>query len=292
MRPVTAADTDALRRCFDDPGVRRYLFDDARVTLDATRMLVDRSLASFAECGLGLWVLVDGAALVGFVALQGGADPRTPLGVDRQSADLLYGLLPSYWGIGLATRVARRVVDYGVRARRLTRITANVDVPNRASIALLERLEFAYLETKVLPNGPTQFHALETHAWPGAPDDLDIEFGLGMAAIPNAAPDADTARALIESLAADGYRKVEDSDPPYELGPHWHPFDVVEIVTAGDLTLVETHSGRTFECSPGTRLVIPRRVAHSEHSRGGMAVIIGVRGTDFAAPINRPIDDW
>src|SRR5262249_4608628 len=147
LRPVTAADTDALRRCFDDPGVRRYLFDDARVTLDATRTFVDRSLASFAECGLGLWVLVDGAALVGFVALQPGTDPGTPVDVDRQSADLLYGLLPSYWGTGLATRVARRVVDYGVRARRLARIAANVDVPNRASIALLERLGFAYLET-------------------------------------------------------------------------------------------------------------------------------------------------
>jgi hypothetical protein len=58
------------------------------------------------------------------------------------------------------------------------------------------------------------------------------------------------------------------------------------------LTLIETRSGRTFDCGPGTRVAIPRRVAHTERSRDGMAAIIGVRGTDFAAPINRPMDDW
>jgi hypothetical protein len=123
----------------------------------------------------------------------------------------------------------RRIVDYGVDARRLTRITANVDAPNRASIALLERLDFALIETKVLPNGPTPFHELDTRAWRVGIDDSDIEFGLGMAAVPNAVPDAGAARALIESLATDGYRKIEDSDPPYELDSHWHPFDVVEV---------------------------------------------------------------
>jgi hypothetical protein len=56
--------------------------------------------------------------------------------------------------------------------------------------------------------------------------------------------------------------------------------------------MVKTRSGRTFERRRGSRLVIPRRFAHSERSRGGMArSFIGARGTD-AAPISRPMDDW
>jgi hypothetical protein len=96
LRPVIAADTAALQRCFDDPGVRRFLFDDRRVTLDATRALVAGSLTSFAERALKLWVLFDHADLVGFGALQPDPDPHASVAADRASADLMYGLLPSH----------------------------------------------------------------------------------------------------------------------------------------------------------------------------------------------------
>src|SRR5262245_9003613 len=138
LRPVVAADSPALTRCFDDAEVRRYLFDDRSVSASETAVFIARSVASFVSAVYGLSVLIDGVVLIGFAGL-------IPLEDGRARADLLYGLLPSRWGTGLATHAAHCVVDHGARTRRLKEITASVDVPNRASIALLERLGFEYV---------------------------------------------------------------------------------------------------------------------------------------------------
>ena len=53
---------------------------------------------------------------------------------------LLYGLLPSYWGQGLATEAATAALAFAVQELGVKEVRAAVDVPNGPSIAVLERL--------------------------------------------------------------------------------------------------------------------------------------------------------
>jgi RimJ/RimL family protein N-acetyltransferase len=51
----------------------------------------------------------------------------------------VYGLLPAYWGRGLATEAARAALDYLWETGR-ARVYARTDAPNEKSIAVLRRL--------------------------------------------------------------------------------------------------------------------------------------------------------
>ena len=53
---------------------------------------------------------------------------------------MLYGLLPEFWGKGLATEAAREVLRYGFDTGLFVRVYARTDTPNLASIRVLERL--------------------------------------------------------------------------------------------------------------------------------------------------------
>jgi len=147
LRPVATEDVQALQRLFDEPTIRRFLFDGRRVDAARTAELVAGSEAAFRARGLGLWLAradgpdepEGGPALgegpVGFAGFLF-PDGPTPDALPR----LVYGLLPAWRGRGLATRMARRVVEHAFDEAGETRVGADVDEPNAASVAVLERL--------------------------------------------------------------------------------------------------------------------------------------------------------
>lgn len=59
---------------------------------------------------------------------------------DEESANLLYGVRPEFRGRGYATEAARRVLTYGLSSLALTKVRADVDQPNVASVRVLEKL--------------------------------------------------------------------------------------------------------------------------------------------------------
>jgi len=138
LRPCTADDLDALHRLWTDPDVRRYLFDDRIIPREQAEATIRSSLASFPAHGFGLWVVrrTGEDAIVGFCGLSLTGEPP--------EVELLYGLAPSAWGQGLATEAARAVLRYGFAELRLARITAGADVPNVASLRVLEKLGMTF----------------------------------------------------------------------------------------------------------------------------------------------------
>ena len=133
MRPVSVGDADALLQIFHDPAVRRYLLDGKLVEIDWVRDEITASTQRFASTGVGLWgiQLAPDASLVGFVGFRDFFDPPRP--------QLLYGLLPDYWGRGLATEAAERVCEHAFESG-FECIEASTDKPNVGSSAVLERL--------------------------------------------------------------------------------------------------------------------------------------------------------
>ncbi len=142
LMPFAVADLPELHAVFTNPDVRRYLLDDLIVDEVWTADVVDRSLAMFHNLGYGLWAVRQTGQLpiIGFCGYWRFEHLPYPL-------QLIYGLLPAWWGRGLATEAARAGLDYGFETARFTEIIAATDKPNRASIRVMERLGMRSLES-------------------------------------------------------------------------------------------------------------------------------------------------
>ena len=128
-------DKKALHRISNDPLVRRYLWDDEPVSVEAIRDLVHRSTRTFSDECVGLFGIrlrgrEDLVGFCGFVRLEG---------MDELEARIR--AIPDALGRGPATeaaRVARRATAF--EEAGLRRVIAGADPPNVASLRVLEKL--------------------------------------------------------------------------------------------------------------------------------------------------------
>ena len=144
-----------LHRLWTEPAVRRFLWDDRLIAEDEAAAVVESSLDSFRRHGFGMWLVVlePGAVPIGFCGLRHFGDPP-------EDVEILYGLLPTHWGSGLATEAARAVLDVGFAAG-LPRVFAGADPPNAASIRVIERLGMHYVGTRVIDGREAAYYAVD-----------------------------------------------------------------------------------------------------------------------------------
>lgn len=92
-----------------------------------------------------LWPVIhrEDAQLIGFCGFADGFPPDVEIG---------WRLLPEYWGRGLATEIARAVMDYGWTRFQFQRLIAVIHRDNRASIRVAEKLGMT-LETTFVHRG-------------------------------------------------------------------------------------------------------------------------------------------
>jgi ribosomal-protein-alanine N-acetyltransferase len=159
MHPISENDAELLLGVFRDPAVRRYLLDDATVSLDWVRNEIASSNERFASRGAGLCAIrLKGAtAIVGFVGFQEFFDPPR--------LQLLYGLLPGYWGQGLAFEAAKRMCDFAFYELGFSHIEAAMDTPNERSIAVAERLGLSRLNAPGKRPDATVFYQIDRDTW-------------------------------------------------------------------------------------------------------------------------------
>lgn len=146
LRPFRPRDHARLVHLFREPSVRRYLLDDEIVSDEWVRDEIAASERRFAGSSLGLWTLrLRGAEATGTDEIVGFAGFREFW--DPPVLELTYGLDPRVVGRGFATEAARAVCDYGLGSGRLAEVRAAVDLPNEASIRVLERLGLRMVRT-------------------------------------------------------------------------------------------------------------------------------------------------
>jgi [ribosomal protein S5]-alanine N-acetyltransferase len=134
LRPWEMSDVGTLHAMWNHPEVRRYLWDGRMVSREQVVEAVGSHLASSAAFRIGFWMVSPGengaaAGFCGFRLQEGGSE-----------IELLYGLLPEYWGQGFATESSQAALDYVWRNTRFPRVWAHTDPPNIKSVAVLERL--------------------------------------------------------------------------------------------------------------------------------------------------------
>jgi [ribosomal protein S5]-alanine N-acetyltransferase len=147
LRPVSDDDLAATHRLFDDPAVRRYLWDDRPVSLEAAASILEASARDFSERGVGLF----GVRLRGAEELVGLCGLRWEEGIGDM--EIMYCLLPELWGRGLATEAAEACLRFAFDEAGLERVMAGADEPNAASLRVIEKLGMRFVD-RILPAAP------------------------------------------------------------------------------------------------------------------------------------------
>jgi ribosomal-protein-alanine N-acetyltransferase len=160
LRPLTSADRRAVHRLWTSPGVRRFLWDDEIIPLARTEAALEENTRLFDERRYGLWgARARGASadpLVGFAGLWFFREPP--------ELELVYGIADEACGRGYATEIARAVVAYAFEELDMPILRGSTDRANAASVRVLEKIGFAFVDRRTISGLDTVFYALERAA--------------------------------------------------------------------------------------------------------------------------------
>jgi ribosomal-protein-alanine N-acetyltransferase len=136
--PFAADDLDELYTLWIDANVRRYLWDDVVITRERAASELASALATAESDGIGYWSVREAADApiigdCGFRFVEG-----------SREVELMYCLLPACWGRGLAFEGCQAALQYLWTVTPFDRVVARADIPNAASIRLMERLGMRY----------------------------------------------------------------------------------------------------------------------------------------------------
>lgn len=137
--PIAAAERAFYRAIWQDPAVVRTLGGPRPLAVIDAK--VDRLCAQWHERGHGVYTLRDqDGRPCGYAGLA----PTDAGG--RDSVEILYGLVPAAWGRGLATEVARALVDVALGPLALPEVCGFTWTENLGSRRVLEKagLRFAF----------------------------------------------------------------------------------------------------------------------------------------------------
>ncbi len=155
LRPLVESDVEALHLFWNDPAVRRYLWDNKPVTTEQVRDVVADSQQNFSTLGAGYFaveVSTHPGHLIGFCGYRRFEDGPQP--------ELLYGLLPDFWGKGFVTEAARAVLGLGFEHTEIVRVIASTDTPNQRAVQVMQRLGMCFEERREYRGLDTVFYAL------------------------------------------------------------------------------------------------------------------------------------
>lgn len=159
LRPFAVSDAERLLAVFRDAEVRRFLLDGELVTAEWMQEEITASEARFERSGTGIWSvqLRLGGELLGFAGFREFFDPP--------QLQLLYGLLPRYWGQGFATEAAARICEYAFKDLDFSAVAAATDKPNEASARVLRRLGMKLIGTSDEGAAGTAYYELQREEW-------------------------------------------------------------------------------------------------------------------------------
>ena len=138
LKPFEESDLDALHALWTDPDVRRYLWDNRELTREETAEILQRSREMFASEKTGLLaVRAPGSdELIGFGGFWYFGEPP-----QRQ---ILFGLAPDRWGMGLASDLARLLIAHGHDVLGDPEVIGATDSSNISSQRVMEKAGMSY----------------------------------------------------------------------------------------------------------------------------------------------------
>ena len=160
LRPYAVKDVAGLHRVWTEPGVRRFLWDDVVIPMEQALQVVESSRGHWDTVGYGQWSvrLAGTSEIMGFCGFRPADWQRAP--------ELLCGLATRHWGRGYAYEAAMAVLDFGFTTRGFSSVVSATDVPNTASVRLMERIGMTFERRGSLNGLDTLFYELTRHRCP------------------------------------------------------------------------------------------------------------------------------
>ncbi|KKJ78155.1 hypothetical protein WH95_02060 [Kiloniella litopenaei] len=138
LRPFTVEDGDLLFRLYGNKDVMaiRKIGTQSRQGSDSQLAIITDH---WQRRGFGLWAVFDRDS----GTFMGECGLREENETDDK-VELSYGLLPEFWGGGLATEAAATVLDFGIKALGMKQIYAFAQKKNTASLHILSKFGFQH----------------------------------------------------------------------------------------------------------------------------------------------------
>ncbi|MEL7034876.1 MAG: GNAT family N-acetyltransferase [Cyanobacteria bacterium J06592_8] len=153
--PVNVDDIEPLHHLFIHPQVRRYLWDDEIISKEQTLDIIHQSLELFSTQNFGLWGIFPQTTetLAGFAGFWFFHDPP--------ELQLIYGIHPNFWGQGWGTQVAKVMIYYAFNHLNFSQVIASADIPNIASIRVLEKAGMKFQKTILIAGQETVYYQIK-----------------------------------------------------------------------------------------------------------------------------------
>ena len=137
LDPITLADLEDFHLYSIRPELYEHLEFSPFETLDESRQYLEKLMQRSDSPEAQYWFirLSDNHRVVGTICLHS-------LDARRASVEIGYGVSPQYWGMGIFSAAASKIVDYAFNELSLRRIVARTSVHNLASLKGLEKLGF------------------------------------------------------------------------------------------------------------------------------------------------------
>jgi ribosomal-protein-alanine N-acetyltransferase len=132
LRRVGTGDANTVFEIFSNPDVIRYWDHVAWEDLSEATKFIRDAHTGFAEYKHFHWCVCkkDTGNIVGICALRDYSQ-------DHKTIEILYALLPKYWGQGITSEIIPKVVEFGFNSLDLNRIHATTEPRNAASTKVL-----------------------------------------------------------------------------------------------------------------------------------------------------------
>lgn len=155
LRSCQISDLDAVHQLWTEADVRRFLFDDRKISAEEAKSFIETSMLSFASHGYGIWLFFEHQSdrVAGFSGL---------LDSLQGSPSLIFGTRPQLWGRGYAREATLSILRYTFDLLRLEKVEADVDEPNKASIRVLEALGMTRTRRAIINEHPLLYYEIQT----------------------------------------------------------------------------------------------------------------------------------
>lgn len=159
FRPYEWEDLARSVALFTDPAVMRFVGQGVMSEEEASRAFDRLFTYVYATEAFDVWAVFERktGAYVGHAEIKPRRDDRA----HRGEYEIIYVLARSHWGRGLATEIAEKLVEYGLRELKLARVSATVDPDNHASIHVLEKLKMCRVDEFTDETGRTLVYAVK-----------------------------------------------------------------------------------------------------------------------------------
>jgi [ribosomal protein S5]-alanine N-acetyltransferase len=137
LRQFTETDAPLLRQLNNQPGVLQYIPETIPATDEKAKEIIINIILPQYKNNLGRWAahLKETNEFIGWCGLK----------MVNGEIDLGYRFMPTHWGKGYATELAKATLDYGHRNLQLKKIIAHAHVNNIASQKVLEKTGMQYV---------------------------------------------------------------------------------------------------------------------------------------------------